>query len=202
MKIRNVDVIVKNGNIAMENVDCIVVPEFTNSASYGGVGGAIAANGMCSGLDRYEFAVQKKPLKYGEIMITDSGKNNIQLAHVATAGAGKSEQFRVVFEAILRVLQEADKRKFSRIAIPELGTGIIGRLTQDQSARVIFSAIDQFSIRYPDSCVKEVRLVIFRNSTVPAETVLASQSFDFKIETGEKKINLAEWLIGMGLLPE
>lgn len=53
-KISTVKVVVKNGNIATENVELIVVPEFNGCASYGGVGRAICAAGMRQGMDDYD----------------------------------------------------------------------------------------------------------------------------------------------------
>lgn len=69
-KIGNIDIVVKNGNIAEENADLIVVPEFNSSASCGGVGYAIINAGMQAGLDFYNKAAQKKPFKCGDVMIT------------------------------------------------------------------------------------------------------------------------------------
>ena len=194
MNIGSINVIVKNGNIAEEKVDCIVIPEFTDWASYGGVGAAISACGMEKGLALYDTAVQQKPLALGHVMITESGLKNIKLAHVSTVNSQKETQFKVIFDAVLMVLLEAEKQGMKTIAIPELGTGVIGFLTQEQSARAIFCAVNQFSTRYLNSKIEEIRLVIFRNSTVPAETVLSKQSFEFENEIGEKQFNFEAWL--------
>lgn len=198
MNIGNIEVIIKNGNVALENADCIVVPEFNDCASYGGVGAAISDCGMRHGLNIYHEAVQQNPLTSGQIMITESGLKNIKLAHLATVSAEKAEQFRVVFEAVLRLLAEAEKQRIKTIAMPELGTGIIGYLTQEQSARAIFAAVNQFSLHYPNTAINTVKLVIFRSSTAPAEKVLSSRSFDFKDEIGAKEFNIVEWFEGMG----
>ena len=101
MKIWNIEVIIKNGNIAVENADCIVVPEFNDCAFYGGVGASIADCGMRCGLDIYNAAAQTKPLESGQVMITEAGLKNIKLAHVATVNAEKAEQFRVVLKTFL-----------------------------------------------------------------------------------------------------
>ena len=197
MNIGNIEVIIKNGNVALENADCIVVPEFNDCASYGGVGAAISDCGMRHGLNIYHESVQQNPLTSGQIMITESGLKNIKLAHLATVSAEKAEQFRVVFEAVVRLLAEAEKQGIKTIAMPELGTGIIGYLTQEQSARTIFAAVNQFSLHYPNTAINTVKLVIFRSSTAPAEKVLSSRSFDFEDEIGAKEFNIVEWLEGM-----
>ena len=198
MNIGNIEVIIKNGNVALENADCIVVPEFNDCASYGGVGAAISDCGMRKGLDIYNEAVQKKPLESGQVMITESGLKNVKLAHVATVNAEKDEQFRVVFEAVLRLLAEAEKQGIKTIAMPELGTGIIGNLTQKQSARAIFAAVNQYVLHNSETNIESLTLVIFRSSTTPAEEVLARGRFDYKEEIGAKEFSIVEWFEGMG----
>lgn len=201
MKINNVKVVIKNGNIAVENVDCIVVPQFNICASYGGVGAAIYAAGMEKGLELYDEKAYKQPFKYGEALITESGKTGVKLAHVATAGASSEEQSRVVFEAMFRVLMSAKEQGVKTIAVPEIGTGIIGTLTAKQAAMAIFGAIYQFSKQFPEACIETVTLVIYRGSLAPAEEVLSEQSYvEFKPEAGEKQFSFSEWLIGMGFV--
>ena len=198
MKIGNIKVTIKRGNIAVEKADCIVVPEFNDCASYGGVGASIADCGMRRGLDIYNAAAQNKPLESGQVMITESGLKNIKLAHVATVNAEKNEQFRVVFEAVVRLLSEAEKQGIKTIAMPELGTGIIGYLTQEQSARAIFAAVNEYVLHNSKTNIERLTLVIFRSSTTPAEEVLARGRFDYKEEIGAKEFNIVEWLEGMG----
>lgn len=196
-KIGNIAVIIKNGDIAAENVECLVVPQFKDCASYAAVGGSIAKKGMRKGLDIYDEAVSHRPFDYGSVLLTESGKNGIYLAHVATAGAEKDKQFKVIFKAILQVLTEADNLGIKTIAVPELGTGIIGNLTQTQSAKAIFAAVSQFSQLKPQNTIEEIRLVIYNKPIEPAEKVLSQKTFDFKDEIGEKAFNLTEWLEGM-----
>ena len=142
----------------------------------------------------YDAIVHQEPLVLGRVLITESGLKDIKLAHVSTVNSQKETQFKVIFDAVLTTLLEDEKHGMKTIAIPELGTGIIGFLTQEQSARAIFSAVNQFAIHCPDSNIKEIRLVIFRSSTVPAETVLSKQSFEFENEIGEKQFSFEAWL--------
>lgn len=200
-KINNIKVTVKNGNLATEPADCIVVPEFDSGASYGGVGYAIAQAGMSAGLEAYDEAVGNKPFAYGDVLVTESGKPGVKLAHAATAGADDNIQFQVVFKAVFQILAEADKLGLKTVALPEIGTGIIGRLTQEQSARAIFCAVQKFACTHPVSAVEHVVLVVYRGATAPAERVLSDGSYvEFRNEAGQKEFNLAEWLLEMGLL--
>ena len=97
----------------------------------------------------------------------------------------------------MQVLTEADNLGIKTIAVPELGTGIIGNLTQTQSAKAIFAAVSQFSQLKPQNTIEEIRLVIYNKPIEPAEKVLSQKTFDFKDEIGEKAFNLTEWLEGM-----
>jgi O-acetyl-ADP-ribose deacetylase (regulator of RNase III) len=204
-QINNIKIDVKNGNVATENVECIVVPEFNSCASYGGVGYAIKVAGMGAGLETYDKVASDKPFNYGDVLITESGKSGIKLAHVATAGANADEQFAVVVKAMFQVLLSANSLGLRTIAVPEIGTGIIGTLTPEQSAKAIFGAVAKFTERFPENLIQEVTLVIYRDSTAPAEKVLSEQSYIekdgcIKDMRGEKEFNIAEWLQGMGLL--
>ncbi len=198
-KIENIDIVVKNGNIATEKADCIVVPQFDSCASYGGVGYAIEAAGMIAGLDAYDKAAQKKPFKFGDMMITESGKPGVKLAHVATAGADKKEQPVAVVKAIFSTLVSANGQKLQHVATPELGTGIIGNLTQEQSAQAIFNAVYEFAKANPKASIKQVSLVIFRGSLEPALKVLKDKTY-MKLPAnmiGGKEFNMGVWLYGM-----
>lgn len=204
-KINNIGIVVKNGNVATENAECIVVPEFNSCASYGGVGYAIEVAGMGAGLETYDKVASDKPFNYGDVLITESGKPDIKLAHVATVGAKADEQFFVVVRAMFQVLVSANSLGLRTIAVPEIGTGIIGTLTPEQSAKAIFGAIAQFTMRYPETRIEKVTLVIYRGSTAPAEKILFEQSYIekdgcIKDMRGEKEFNIAEWLKEMGLL--
>ena len=198
-KIGNIDIVVKNGNIAEEKADLIVVPEFNSSASGGGVGCAIINAGMQAGLDLYDKAAQKKPFNCGDVMITKSGKRGIALAHVATVSASAQEQPVAVVKAVFNTLKSANDKNLQNIAVPELGTGIIGNLTQEQSAQLIFNAVYEFAKANPDSNVKKVSLVIYRASLDPAIRVLANKTYmklpDFMV--GNKKIDGVRGLISL-----
>ena len=160
---------------------------------------------MGAGLETYDKVASDKPFNYGDVLITESGKSGIKLAHVATAGAKADEQFGVVLRAMFQVLVSANSLGVKSIAVPEIGTGIIGTLTPEQSAKAIFGAIAKFTTIYPEARIEEVTLVIYRGSTAPAEKVLSEQSYIekdgcIKDMRGEKEFNMAEWLQGMGLL--
>jgi len=197
MEINNINVNVKNGDVTEESVDCIVVPEFTSCASLGGVGRSITRAGMQEGMDAYEKIASENALLPGYAVITDSGKKGVKLAHVATAGVDEDSQLGAVQMAMFTTLVSANKQGLKHIAVPELGTGIIGSLTQEQSAKAVFNAVHEFSKRCPNSSIEGINFVIFRGSTAPAEKVLAEKSYiDFSgEEKGEKKFDSVAFML-------
>ena len=198
-KIQNISICVKKGNVAQENVDCIVVPEFNGCASYGGVGYAIEAAGMAAGLQAYDKAAHERKLNDGEVMLTDSGKEGTKLAHVATVSADKDNQANAVCTAIFNTLISANDQGLKSVAIPELGTGIVGSLTPEQSAKAVFHAIYMFSKTHSQSGIEKVSFVVYRGSTDPAEQVLKDETYkDFSTdEKGKKEFSTAQFVAGM-----
>jgi len=96
-------------------------------------------------------------------------------------------------------LISADEQGLESIAVPELGTGIIGSLTQEQAAQAIFNAVYVFSKGRPNSSVKNVSLVVYRGSTEAAERVLNDKSYiEFNGDkAGEKEFDMGAWLSEM-----
>ncbi len=199
--IGDITVNVKKGNLAAEMADCLVVPQFNSCASYGGVGRAIAFAGMEEGLVLYDKAVNKHTLPFASVLITDSGKAGVKLAHAVTVGAKDDQQFCVVQQAMLSILLQAKRHGIRTIAVPEIGTGIIGCLTPEQSAKAIFSAVHTCATMVPNHEVEEITLVIYGGSTESAERVLTEKSYinvDDK-EVGQKEFDLGKFITEMGL---
>lgn len=64
------------------------------------------------------------------------------LIHAVTDGAPKEGALQIVFDATLSALQFAVANHKRSIAIPTLGTGILGPLNFDESSRAILAAVD------------------------------------------------------------
>lgn len=192
---------VVEGDVTCQRANCIVVPEFCNCASLGGVGGACASRGLSQGMKAYDKRANTKPFAFGDVLLTDGGRNNILLGHVVTVDAPEDKQFEVVYKAMFEILGECNQKPVfpcRRIAVPELGTGIIGSLTQEQSARAIIGAVDAFSRFCGATSIEEVVLCVYNASTAPAEKVLEEGSYrDFKPEAGQKPFDPEAWLQAM-----
>lgn len=197
-KIKDIEAEVVNGNIATMDVDAVVVPQFTSCASYGGVGGALARSGAESGLNEYDVHTQKHPLSFGDVFMSTSGGGHCRyLLHVATVGCEREEAFLVTGAAVYKALQLADEAGLETIAIPAIGTGIIGTLTLAQSAKAVFMAVSQFAEQAKN--VKKVTMVVYGSAAQadPARKVLANNAYlNVKDEVGQKEFNMAEWMIG------
>lgn len=191
-KIGKIRVIVKQGNIALEDVDCIVVPHPNNSASSEGIAALVKAAGMEEGLKVYDEIVRKTPLDYGEEwVVPKSGK---MLSNVSLIGVHTNKLFYAVAKGVLQSLTSADALGAKSVAIPELGTGYTGKFTPEQAAQVVLYGIELFDTICVENTVQEVRLVTV-GSDAPAQKVLAEKSYhEAHPKRGQKKFDLYVWL--------
>ena len=145
--IGDVTVKVASGDLTTVKADAYLVPEFNSCVSEGGVGGAIWRNGGSKGLDAYEQIIKTQgKQEFGTVHITESGGgNSSKLIHAVTVGSGAENEFEVVQKAVYNALKSAEEQGLSSVAMPALGTGIIGNLTNEQSAQAMMSAIRQFT---------------------------------------------------------
>jgi O-acetyl-ADP-ribose deacetylase len=136
---------VRLGNLTNIQADAYVVPQFRNEASYGGVGGAVARAGGERGLAFYdERMLQQGALRWGDAIITPSGGGNARFhLHVASVESGPEYEFAVVSCAFYQALKLAAENGITSIAAPALGTGTIGYLTPEQSAKAMMAALDK-----------------------------------------------------------
>jgi len=200
-KINQVTVSVALGDLTQLQVDAFVVPEFDNSASYGGVGGAVANAGGDRGLEKYQQHVSKNGTQeFGSILLTESGGGNAPyLLHAVSVGSEREEEFITVQSAIFNALETAHENGLSSVAAPALGTGIIGQLTDTQSAKAMMSAVDAFSQKYPDAEMA-VSLVIFGSAATYNGfiEVLQNKAYeDVAAEAGGRVMDFGRWAVGM-----
>lgn len=203
LRLGGIKVRIVRGDVTEQHADCIVVPEFCNCACYRGIGGVCANRGLRAGMEAYDRHVTANPLYFGDAFLTYGGRNNLLLGHVATIGAKKDEQFATVYKAMYNIIRDCNQMPYTScqsIAVPELGIGVTGHLTQEQSARAIIGAVDAFSRVCGATIIKEVILCIYHTSTEPANKVLAEGSYrDFKPEAGQKPFDPVAWIHGMGV---
>ncbi len=146
-KINNIRVSVIYGNIAKLSADAIVVPEFRESASYSGVGGALSINGYEEGLENYSCFLDNMPdPPYGEVIHTQSGKPDIPfMLHAVCIGAPKENAFQVISICVEKALNLAQSHRYKKILMPVLGTGIFDCLTDKEAAVAMLNGIATFN---------------------------------------------------------
>lgn len=131
--------------------------------------------------------------------MTPSGGGRAKyLLHTVSVGSGVNEEFDTVRKAVYSALAAADAQSLSIITTPALGTGIIGSLTDLQSAKAIFSAIYEFSKQNRN--IKQVLLVIYGsyNTVTEAQNVIEEESYkDVENEIGQRDFSLSRWIVEM-----
>ena len=200
-RIKNNRVTVEMGDITQSCAEAIVVPQFTNCSSYGGVGGSVARSGARVGMQTYDaFISEQGEQKYGSVLLTPAGGGGSDyLLHVASLGSGADSEFNTIKTSMFNVLKVAEENGVDSIAAPALGTGIVGSLTGKQSAEAMMSAIKE----YADKGGKpiNIRFVIYgdKNAFDRFSDALKSDSFSFANEKqlGKKPFNMASWVTGM-----
>ena len=192
-KIEKIEVEIVRANIACMNVDVVVVPEFQGCASYGGVGRAVAQT-AAHGMHEYDTYAKAQPFSLGSATLTPAGSVFCRyLAHVVTVGCSREDSFKCVKTAVEKALGLADLKGAKSIAIPAIGTGVIGSLTLKQSAKAVFGAVAEFASLAQN--ISQVKFVIYNGDTQPAEDVLMNESYLTDApEVGEKEFNLGRWI--------
>lgn len=188
--------------------DAKIVPEYRNSASWGGVGGSLAENCRRRGMEQYDRLAHNEPFDFGEAVLTASGMYDEILAHVVTVGCPDDEAFETVFKAVFNAIGKLNQESHRtgrvtavfEIAIPLLGTGTLGALTAEQSARAIIGAVDLWGRMCGATPIKDVYLCILDGSNMEvAEKVLQDGSYrGFGQQDGQQPFDPIEWLHSTG----
>lgn len=177
------------GDITAADADAYIVPQFESGASEGGVGGAICRAGAERGvIDEYETRVKANggTLEFGTAFVTPAhGGRSRKLIHAVSVGSGKEKEFRTIQKAVFNALLAAQQDgTIKTVVCPVLGTGIIGSLSDRQSATAMLSAVSQFNRQHPDSGIK-VSFVAFANPASTDNPTMAA--FKDVIAAGEYK---------------
>lgn len=146
-KIGNVTVSVAGGDMTQIKADAYIVPEFDDCISEGGVGGAIYRSGAGKGMEAYgKHLAEKGKLKLKDVFVAEAGGGKSKyLIHAVTVGADKDTAFEVTKEGVYNALKAAQEKGVKSVAVPAIGTGIIGSLTDTESANAILSGVKKFA---------------------------------------------------------
>lgn len=186
------------GDITGQKVDAYVVPHFDNAVSWGGVGAAVARAGAEKGLLEYEQKYCDGRLKFGDVVLTQSyGGNSKYLLNATTVASGRTKEPQTIYDATANAIKIAEKNNLSSVAFPALGTGIIGKLTPEQSALIMLGAAHKTI-----QALKDIRFVIYGDKFAYDQFVkIANSKEDIlqvsqALETmvGNAEFDLARWL--------
>ncbi|XP_068692521.1 protein mono-ADP-ribosyltransferase PARP14-like isoform X2 [Montipora foliosa] len=145
------------GDITKETTEAIVV--ISNAeldiSKGGGAGAAILKKG---GLSIQNECSQKGPQPPGSVVITNAGSLKVRsILHIVPSQPVTEDSIK---SWVITCLQKAEKAKMSSISFPAIGTGNLG-LSAKQSAKVMLSAIQDFSNKRPSS-MQIVKMVVFQ----------------------------------------
>lgn len=196
--IGNSEVSIHLGDMTQFEVDGFVVPQFNDCCSFGGVGGSVARNGAVEGMEAYESYTQQaeSDIAYGKIVIVPSGGGNSQyLLHAVTVASGSENEFETIQNAIFNALKASEKNGLESVAMPAMGTGILGDLTDEQSAKAMLSGVYKYS-QESDIPVKVSIVIWDSQETVDSfSQVLASDSYvNCLPEKGERAFDWNRWV--------
>ena len=154
--------LLKKGDITVEDVDVIVNAANSSLMGGGGVDGAIHRAGGPKILEECkQIRQQQGDLPTGEAVITTGGK--MKARHVIhTVGpvwhGGTHNEDKLLANAYRNSLRLADSRKLKSIAFPSISTGIYG-FPIDRASRIAFNAVAEFLKN--DTGITEVRFIVF-----------------------------------------
>jgi O-acetyl-ADP-ribose deacetylase (regulator of RNase III) len=133
------EITIKQGDLLKQEVDAIVNP--ANATGYMGYGAAKAIV-KAGGIEIEEEAVRQAPLIIGDAILTTAGKLPFKaIIHTATLdNTNEPLEQGNVSKALLGAALEADEAGFKTIAIPGMGTGIVG-LPPDVVAQAMREAL-------------------------------------------------------------
>lgn len=141
------------GSILDANAEVIVSAANSHGFMGGGVAGVIK---RAAGIEVEQEAVKQAPIPVGQAVLTSGGKTLYKgVIHAPTMPEpGMRIPAENVARATRAALSLADKKGFTSIAIPGMGTGV-GGVAPEEAARHMIRAIRSVSVR----SVQEVILV-------------------------------------------
>ncbi len=158
MKIQNIEIIIKHGDITDENVDVIVNAANNSLLGGGGVDGAIHKK---AGLSVLEQCKKHGGCATGDAKITTAG--NLPCKYIIhTVGPiygrhGGLESL-LLYNCYINSLKLADSYSLKTISFCAISTGVYG-YPVEETLPIIHKAIEDFSAK--NNNIREIRFVLF-----------------------------------------
>lgn len=157
--------LLKQGDITLENVDAIVNAANSSLMGGGGVDGAIHRAGGPAILEECKKIRQEQgELPTGEAVLTTGGNLKARFV-IHTVGpvwhGGASDEDRLLGSAYRNSLSLAVKHKVNTIAFPSISTGIYG-FPIERASKIAFSTVRNFVSKHHE--IGEIRFIVFSRS--------------------------------------
>ena len=156
------------GDITAEEVDAIVNAANEQLAHGGGVAWAISKKGGATIQEESDEWVRKHgPVSHAHPAWTSGGHLPAKyvIHAVGPVWGETSNDDKNLSDAVTGSLQVADELKCTSISMPAISTGIFG-FPKDRAAGIIFKAVAAYFEKNPHSELKQVRIVLFDQSTI------------------------------------
>lgn len=139
----DVDVSVVRGNIAERSADALVTAAGTNLLmDTGGTGTALLA---VAGEELSEEAIEKGPIEFGEVAVTDAYNLDAEyVIHAAAAAFGGQATKMHIRQAVQNTLETADDLECESIVMPAIGCGTAG-FDIENGGSIILDEIQSFN---------------------------------------------------------
>ncbi|XP_033119241.1 protein mono-ADP-ribosyltransferase PARP14-like, partial [Anneissia japonica] len=155
MKVGNITVTIKKGDITQDDSDAIVnITSGNFDLSNGAVSKAILNNG---GIGIQKECRQNMKSPKDEVWTGPGRLNCGGICHVPT------DSFSNLKPVLVRVLKTAEKRQNETFAFPAIGTGVSSRSSKE-SAMFILDCICSFAIKQKPTNLRDIRIIVFEKS--------------------------------------
>ncbi|HEX2996432.1 MAG TPA: macro domain-containing protein [Anaerolineales bacterium] len=155
------------GDITIEEVDAIVNAANEHLQHGGGVAWAISKKGGPAIQKESDSWIRHRgTVSHERPAWTSAGQLPAKyVIHAVGPVWGTSEADGKLEAALTGSLRVADELKCSSIALPAISTGIFG-FPKERAAGIIFAALERYFTENPASRLRQIRLVLFDQSTV------------------------------------
>lgn len=172
MRVRQIDVQVRFGDIVSEHVDVITNAANGSLAHGSGVAGALRrAGGSQFQRDSDDWVAENGTLSEGEVAVTPPGNGKLRCKYVVHAvgpiyrAAQHDESVRLLASAVRNTLLKTHELNCTSVSLPAISSGIFG-FPKDLCAKVMFDVAVEFCKQHESTTVRQIRFTNFDRETV------------------------------------
>jgi O-acetyl-ADP-ribose deacetylase (regulator of RNase III) len=172
MRVRQIDIQVRFGDIVSEHVDVITNAANGSLAHGSGVAGALRrAGGSQFQRDSDDWVAENGTLSEGEVAVTPPGNGKLRCKYVVHAvgpiyrAAQHDESVRLLASAVRNTLLKTHELNCASVSLPAISSGIFG-FPKDLCAKVMFDVAEEFCKQHESTTVRQIRFTNFDRETV------------------------------------